>query len=208
MTAQINYKKYNARGGRGRPRKSDYILGGGDIEGILQRERDIETKRELYNRNPALYRNLNNHNNKWVWLLVITLLLIGLCWLLRPADKPQAMVSPLPSKVEAKEPENDPIPDIYTLTRNYANIYGVDEDLAVCIMECESSGNTHAVSPSGKHTGAWQFLLSTYKRMRRVYFNEPDARDMRRCPVTSTKTALKAISEGRGVEWECYHKCQ
>ena len=137
---------------------------------------------------------------KKLMLAFLTAIIVLVC-LPTPTFRP--MLTPLATEPEKLEQENGLIPDIWQLTLDFAKIYGVDEGLALCVLNCESSGNPNA--ENGIHAGAWQYRLDTWQRIRKAQGR--DIKDMRWCPVESTKTTMWAFANGYAGEWECYWKC-
>lgn len=153
-------------------------------------------------------RTTDYYNLKWVLVLFITLILILVCWLAYPQEE---LISPLSDSTfyihyvgEARASEKPS--DIYTITKMYADFYGVDENLALCVLEKESNGNIHAVGDNGASVGAWQFKLRTWQSFRKQMGE--DIKDMRECRLESTRTAMWGISKGYGPHWTGWRICK
>lgn len=88
----------------------------------------------------------------------------------------------------------------------YSQKYGVDEQLVSCIVEKESSWNTHATGDSGRAKGLAQFWLATYQGFRRHMGLSQE--DFREDKAESIKTLCWGLANGKASHWSAYFKCK
>lgn len=83
----------------------------------------------------------------------------------------------------------------------YAQINGVDPNLALSMMMCESKGKQGAKGDGNRATGIFQFWNDTWKRHSLKYFGE--ILDIN-SSLDQAKVATAAIAGGDGREWTSY----
>lgn len=118
-------------------------------------------------------------------------------------DEAASTAKPEPEVKEKQDVKSEL--NIYDLTKMYANIYGVDKDLALCVLENESNGRCEAIGDGGLAHGPFQFHLPTWKSFRKQM--GLNTLDLRTDPYESARTAMWAISKGYGPHWTPYYKC-
>jgi hypothetical protein len=105
------------------------------------------------------------------------------------------------SNTYAEAPEL-PIQDqsIENIVRHFALQEGVDEEIMLKMMDCESDGNQSAVGDGGRAKGVFQFHEETFNRMEKKMgedLNKSSAFDQ-------AKLASWAVANGMGNEWSSY----
>jgi soluble lytic murein transglycosylase-like protein len=137
------------------------------------------------------------------------LLFLGLQIGLKEQD--MEIKSPLPDLNEVEEFKKESQTDakegktIYDYVEIYSNLYGVDEDLALCVLARESNGRSEAVGDNGKAVGPWQFHVRTWESFRKEMGE--NTVDLRTDPFESTRTAIWAFYNGYGFHWTPFSDC-
>ena len=134
-----------------------------------------------------------------VFILLSALVLFYVWYMDQPLLNP--MGKTLVPVVHAQEaPQKTPIAYI----KQFAYLYGVNENLALCIAKNESGFNPEAVGDNSLAVGIFQWHLSSWKIMRKkMGLSQADERtDV----IESTKTAMFAISQGYGNWWTPFRK--
>ncbi len=83
----------------------------------------------------------------------------------------------------------------------HAQVAGVDPNLALSMMQCESQGIQGAKGDGSRATGIFQFWADTWKRHSLKYFGT--VLDIN-SPEDQAKVAAAAIAGGDGREWTSY----
>ncbi len=83
----------------------------------------------------------------------------------------------------------------------FSNINGVDPNLALSMMMCESEGNQGAKGDGHRASGIFQYWNDTWKRHSMKYFGE--VLDIN-SPLDQAKVATAAIAGGDWREWTSY----
>lgn len=87
----------------------------------------------------------------------------------------------------------------------YAEVYEVNEDLALGVARCESEFKTTAVGDNGLAYGVYQFHQPTFKMFAKMR-GTPDLEYKN--TEHQVDLAMWAISKGQGNHWTCYRKIQ
>lgn len=87
----------------------------------------------------------------------------------------------------------------------HADAYGVDRELADCVVFRESSYNFEAIGDSGKAHGLAQFHLPTWKWMRGLMGKS--TADTRMNPDDALATMCWGIASGYGNHWTPFNSC-
>ena len=85
---------------------------------------------------------------------------------------------------------------IADLIRYYSRFYGVDENLMLAVVKCESNFNPQAIGDHGRAKGLWQIWTSLH----------PISEDCAFDADCSTEWAIRQIADGRGSLWTCWRK--
>lgn len=112
--------------------------------------------------------------------------------------------------INEPQPENTE-PQIIELSpkeyiHQYAQQYGVSEDLLLKVAICESNLNQSAVNrnePNGiLSSGIYQYQEPTWLYFNKLYGDELDINSYH----DQIKRTAQAISDGKGKNWSCYNK--
>jgi hypothetical protein len=89
------------------------------------------------------------------------------------------------------------------MIRYYADMYGVDRDVALKVASCESNFRYNVVGDGGKAYGVFQFHEPTFREFAESFGNERlEYRNM----AHGVELAMWALANGKGAHWTCYRK--
>lgn len=92
------------------------------------------------------------------------------------------------------------------IVEHYANEFGVDTEIALRLVECESGFKQTAIGDSGKSRGVMQYQEATFERHNNLYnqsLNKSEDLDYNSAH-DQIMLGMWAISEGYGNEWTAY----
>lgn len=84
--------------------------------------------------------------------------------------------------------------NIELLVRREARKHGVDEEMALEVMNCESGGNPEAVGDSGNSYGLWQIHLPAHPSI---------TKEIALNPASSTLWAMPRLRDNPEI-WTCW----
>jgi len=135
-----------------------------------------------------------------LWIVGLTIIFFLYRYYSAPLLNPMGtMIVPVVHAQEA--PHKTP----RALIVQFSYLYGVPENLALCIAKNESGFNPEAVGDHGKAVGLFQFWAGTWTMFRKKMGLSPV--DLRTDPLESTRTAMWAIANGYGKHWSTYRRC-
>lgn len=95
-----------------------------------------------------------------------------------------------------------------TMVMGQAEQYGVNPRLAACVCQHESNWNTTAISPTGTYRGLWQWMLPSFKEIRKEMGKADWERDLRLDAWVSTEAAMWAMANGHENYWPTLDLCK
>lgn len=102
-------------------------------------------------------------------------------------------------RVSAEAPEREMT--LKETVSYYAQVNGVDPNLALSMMMCESEGKQGAIGDGTHAVGIFQYWPETWKRHSTKYFGEVLDR---KSTIDQAKVATAAIAGGDAKEWTSY----
>jgi len=109
----------------------------------------------------------------------------------------------LHKKAEAIEMpfEKQPIESIVGI---YADMYGVDPNIGMAVLKCESKGKQSTVGDNGNAKGVFQYWDDTWKRHYREFYKLTGIELSKDSPADNARLAMWAFSTGKANEWTTY----
>jgi len=128
---------------------------------------------------------------KILWVIIIAIWVVILGILFSPITGTSHI-----SYVKAQTPEEE----IKDLVKLFAKQYGVDELIALTLVDCESDFLQKAIGDGGRSKGVMQYQKASFERHSKLLgeqLNYDSAYDQ-------IKLGMWAISQGYGNEWTAY----
>ena len=125
--------------------------------------------------------------HKFMVGLVLWLLLWGLSLIFLPLSKAKAEAPVLPL-------DKQPIENIVV---HFSNENGVDPNLMLAVMRCESNGKQSTVGDGGRSRGIFQIQKPTWDRFTKGMGETLDYQS----PFDQARVATWAFANGHGDEW-------
>lgn len=122
--------------------------------------------------------------------LVLWLLIWGLSLIFLPLSRAKAEAPVLPL-------EKQPIESIVV---HFSNENGVDPDLMLAVMRCESNGKQSTVGDGGRSRGIFQIQKPTWDRFTKEMGETLDYNS----PFDQARVATWAFANGKQNEWTTY----
>lgn len=130
------------------------------------------------------------NTKKFIRGLILWLTVWWLAMIFFPLQRSKAEAPELPLK-------DQPIENI---VRYFAQENGLDEDIAVRVMQCESRGLQSTVGDNGHAIGIFQYWRDTWERHSKEFGETLDINSQ----YDQARLATWAIANGKGNEWTTY----
>jgi len=109
----------------------------------------------------------------------------------------------LHKKAEAIEMpfEKQPIESIVGI---YADMYGVDPNIGIAVMKCESKAKQSTIGDNGNAKGIFQYWDDTWNRHYKEFYKLTGIELDKNSPADNARLAMWAFSTGKASEWSTY----
>lgn len=123
----------------------------------------------------------------WIALWILSLIVLPLLH-----KKAEAIEMPF---------EKQPIESIVGI---YADMYGVDPNIGIAVMKCESKAKQSTIGDNGNAKGVFQYWDDTWKRHYREFYKLTGIELSKDSPADNARLAMWAFSTGKADEWTTY----
>lgn len=126
------------------------------------------------------------------------LLIWAIAWIL------SLIVLPLlQAKANAPELPFEKLP-IESIVGIYADMYGVEPEVGIAVMRCESKGKQSTVGDNGNAKGIFQYWDSTWERHYKEFYKLTVIELDKKSPADNARLAMWAFSTGKATEWTTF----